>query len=84
MDSVVEEIFSEDRKLRIEIRRRTDGNLQLFALYRFDDEDIPEYGRVPGGWAPLSIDVTICDTLERARDRAQEILRVTSKPAVVR
>jgi hypothetical protein len=76
LNPVVEEMFSPDRKLKIEIRRRDDGGLQLFALYWYEDS-VPEYGQVASGWAQMPTYVTITDTLERARELADELLRAT-------
>ena len=71
MSLVVEEIFSEDRLLKVEIRRRADGNLQLFAMRWSED---PEYSHA-SRWVPTHSYVTITDSLERARERAEELLR---------
>lgn len=79
MQSVVEEIFSADRKLKVEIRRRADGGLQLFVL-RWYEENVPEYGHVASGWAQMPTPVTMTDTLERARELADELLRGTPRP----
>ncbi len=79
MDPIVEEIVSDDRLLKIEIRRRPDGTLQLFTFYWYE-ENVPEYDFAQSGWANRHADVTITDTIERARARAQEILRETPRP----
>jgi hypothetical protein len=81
MDPLIEEIFSEDRKRKIEIRRRTDGNLQLFAFY-WCEENEPEYEHLASCWAQMGTGATVVDSLERARARADELLSPTSKPNV--
>jgi hypothetical protein len=78
---IVEEIVSEDRLLKVEIRRRIDGNLQLFLFYWYE-ENLPEYGHFQSGWAPRPPEASITDTLEIARAMAEDLLRTTMRPAV--
>ncbi len=83
MDTLVEEIVSDDRLLKIEIHRRPDGTLRLFSFYWYE-ENVPEYDFAESGWAKMPTDVTITDTIERARARAQELLRETPRPVTAR
>ena len=79
MKPLVEEIFSDDKVLKIEIRRRPDGTFQLFTLYWYE-EHVPEYDHHMTGWAEMPSDTTITDSIERARVRAEELLRETIRP----
>lgn len=83
VDALVEEIFSDDRSLKIEIHRRPDGTLRLYTFYWYE-ENVPEYDFAESGWARMTTDVTITDTIERARMRAHELLRETPRPIVFR
>ncbi len=55
---LVEELPSRDRRWRAEIRRREDGNLQVFLL-RWVVESLPGYGHMWSGWVPLVTEVSI-------------------------
>ena len=81
MDTLVEEIVSDDRLLKVEIHRRPDGTFRLFTLYWYE-ENVPEYDFSHSGWAKMPTDTTITDTIERARTRAEELLRETARPSV--
>jgi hypothetical protein len=82
MDGVVEGIVSADRLVKIEIHRRPDGTLRLFTFYWYE-ENVPEYDFKDSGWIRMPSDVTIVDTIERARARAQELIRETPRPTTI-
>lgn len=58
---------------KAEIRRRSDGNLQVHLL-RWIDEDVPDHGRVASFWEEVHTAVSITDSIEVARTIASELL----------
>jgi hypothetical protein len=79
-EPLVEEIVSIDGLLKIEIRRRPDGTLRLYTFYWYE-EIVPEYDFEECGWAKIASDVTIVDTIERARV-LHTALKVRARPRV--
>lgn len=73
MSELVEETLSLRARWKTEIRRRADGTLQVH-LFRWCDEDVPDYGRVASFWSEVSPTVSITDDLHTARSIAADLL----------
>jgi RNAse (barnase) inhibitor barstar len=66
---------------RVAIVRRDDG-LFMLRLLCFYPEEATEYGDTPAGWGVLPVAVSLADTIERARQLAEEERR--SLPVVTK
>jgi hypothetical protein len=71
-DSIVEVLFTPDRSCKAEIKRRRDGQLQVWLLREVPADS--EY-ESEAYWSPVGRDAILTDTLERAKALAEEALR---------
>jgi hypothetical protein len=68
MRELLEELLSRDKTRKVEIVRRSDGNLQVFLFQWFEDL-VPGYDEKIAYWSELHIPATITDDIDRARHR---------------
>jgi hypothetical protein len=71
--SPLRELVSSDGEWKAEIWERADGTLQV-RLFRWTDEDVPDYGRVASFWEEIGEHVSITDSLDIAMKIASELL----------
>lgn len=78
MQEVTKEIFTSSKNFKAKIIRRRDGLFQ-YLICEWTREKVPEYGYVSEWyWSPLDKSLSICDTEERAIQRATEDLQLYS------
>ena len=74
MPDIVEEVASPKSQWKTAIRRRLDGTFRVH-LFRWLDEDVPDYGRVASAWVEVRTSVSITDDMATARSIADDLLR---------
>lgn len=74
MGELVQTIVSSNGLYRAHILQRSSGGYQI-ELFRWQEEWVPEFGKIDEGWIPVRCGLTLTDTIERAEELAREALQ---------
>lgn len=78
MHEVVRELYTQDRKYKVEIAKRREGLFEYF-LFEWTREEVPEYGYTSEWyWSPITKTLSISDSEDSAIKLAAEELRLYS------